>query len=497
FSRAASPEEFAGIWLALQCRNIPGALSAVLVLGEPGSGPFAPAAHWPEAGAVGAELTKATEEAISRRQPVLTDGALGRQVALPILVDGLLCGVCALSIETGGANPNDAVRQLRWGSGWIEVLYRRDQGREAERLQERTGFALEMLANVLEHKRFKAAATALVTELAIRLDCDQVSFGTRRRKRSRVAAVSHAADFGNRASLIRDIGAAMDEAIDQEAVVVYPAHDAWDYRVALAHKDLSHVHKVDSVLTVPVQHDGKIIGALTFERSGTPFDEGTIEACDAVATIVGPVLEERRRNDRSLIAKTFEVVGRHLVMLLGPAYFGRKLATLGLLLAIAFFANAKGPFELASPAVLEGSIQRTVVAPFNGYLASQSVRAGEIVQEGQLLAKLDDQDLVLERLRLTTARAQRQSEYDRALAERDPGQSQIIASQISQADSQIALIDEQLTRTRITAPFSGVVVWGDLSQSVGTTLERGETLFQIAPLDAFRVILEVDEGDIA
>ncbi|MEO0830163.1 MAG: GAF domain-containing protein, partial [Pseudomonadota bacterium] len=332
FSRAASPEEFAGIWLALQCRNIPGALSAVLVLGEPGSGPFAPAAHWPEAGAVGAELTKATEEAISRRQPVLTDGALGRQVALPILVDGLLCGVCALSIETGGANPNDAVRQLRWGSGWIEVLYRRDQGREAERLQERTGFALEMLANVLEHKRFKAAATALVTELAIRLDCDQVSFGTRRRKRSRVAAVSHAADFGNRASLIRDIGAAMDEAIDQEAVVVYPAHDAWDYRVALAHEDLSHVHKVDSVLTVPVQHDGKIIGALTFERSGTPFDEGTIEACDAVATIVGPVLEERRRNDRSLIAKTFEVVGRHLVMLLGPAYFGRKVATLGLLL---------------------------------------------------------------------------------------------------------------------------------------------------------------------
>ena len=35
-----------------------------------------------------------------------------------------------------------------------------------------------------------------------------------------------------------------------------------------------------------------------------------------------------------------------------------------------------------------------------------------------LLARLDDQDLRLERLRLVTQRAQRQTEYDRALAAR-------------------------------------------------------------------------------
>ncbi len=497
FSSASSPEEFARFWLALQCRNITGTNAAVLVLGEPGTGPFAPAAFWPDQAAVGTVLTKATEEALARRLPVLTNEGNTREVALPFLVDGVLCGVCAISIDAAGMNPNDAVRQLRWGSGWIEVLFRRDQGQDAERLQHRTGFALEMLANVLEHKRFRAACTALVTELSMRLDCDPVSVGFRRRKRTKVVAVSHASGFGNRASLIRDIGYAMDEAIDQEAVVLYPARDDWDYRVTLAHEDLAHIHKVEHVLTVPIQHDGKIIGALTFERAGEPFDEQTVELCDAVATIVGPVLEERRRNDRPLIVKTFEVIGRQLVRLLGPSYFGRKLATLALLGVIAFFATAKGSFELTAPAVLEGSIQRTVVAPFNGYLASQSIRAGELVEEGQLLAKLDDQDLVLERLRLSTARAQRLTEYDQALAERDPGRARIIASQIAQADSQIALLDEQLARTRIIAPFSGLVVTGDLSQSVGTTIERGQELFRIAPLDAFRVILEIDEGDIA
>jgi len=41
------------------------------------------------------------------------------------------------------------------------------------------------------------------------------------------------------------------------------------------------------------------------------------------------------------------------------------------------------------------------------------------------------------------------------------------------------------------------VVSGDLSQLLGTPVEQGKVLFQIAPLDAYRVILEVDERDIA
>ena len=35
------------------------------------------------------------------------------------------------------------------------------------------------------------------------------------------------------------------------------------------------------------------------------------------------------------------------------------------------------------------------------------------------------------------------------------------------------------------------------SQLLGTPVEQGKLLFQVAPLDAYRVILEVDERDIA
>jgi multidrug efflux pump subunit AcrA (membrane-fusion protein) len=71
-----------------------------------------------------------------------------------------------------------------------------------------------------------------------------------------------------------------------------------------------------------------------------------------------------------------------------------------------------------------------------------------------------------------------------------------LSAQVDQADAQIRLLEDQLARTRIVAPFTGVVVTGDLSQSLSAPVERGEVLFEIAPLDSYRVILRVDERDI-
>ena len=44
--------------------------------------------------------------------------------------------------------------------------------------------------------------------------------------------------------------------------------------------------------------------------------------------------------------------------------------------------------------------------------------------------------------------------------------------------------------------MNGVIISGDLSQSLGTPVSRGDTLFEIAPLDSYRVMLKVDERDV-
>lgn len=67
----------------------------------------------------------------------------------------------------------------------------------------------------------------------------------------------------------------------------------------------------------------------------------------------------------------------------------------------------------------------------------------------------------------------------------------------TQAAAELALVDERLTRTRLVAPLGGLVVSGDFSQMLGSPVEQGRVLFEIAPLDALRVVLHVHEADFA
>lgn len=73
----------------------------------------------------------------------------------------------------------------------------------------------------------------------------------------------------------------------------------------------------------------------------------------------------------------------------------------------------------------------------------------------------------------------------------------VAAAQEQQALAQLGLVDERLERANLRAPFEGVVVTGDLSQLLGSPVEQGKVLFEVAPLDAYRVVLHVDERDVA
>jgi multidrug efflux pump subunit AcrA (membrane-fusion protein) len=173
-----------------------------------------------------------------------------------------------------------------------------------------------------------------------------------------------------------------------------------------------------------------------------------------------------------------------------------KLGTLGVLAGVLFAVFATGDFRVTADTVVEPARRQAIVAGFDGYVRTAPFRAGDIVTEGDVLATLDDRDLQLERTRWQSQADQGQRQYQAALGTTNAAEVQIFTAQIEQARAQVALLDEQIARTRIAAPFDGVVVTGDLSQSLGSPVGRGEVLFELAPLDDYRVILQVDERDV-
>ena len=184
-------------------------------------------------------------------------------------------------------------------------------------------------------------------------------------------------------------------------------------------------------------------------------------------------------------------------MLLGPAHPGAKLIALVIAAVVLFFSLSSGQHRVAAKTFIEGAVQRAAVAPFDGYVAESRVRAGDTVKQGQVLCRLDDRDLKLEQTKWMAERDQADRKYRQALAAQDRASAAVTAAQIEQAQAQLLLVEEKLFRATLLAPFDGVVVSGDLSQLLGTPVELGKVLFEIAPLDAYRVILNVDERDIA
>jgi multidrug resistance efflux pump len=155
------------------------------------------------------------------------------------------------------------------------------------------------------------------------------------------------------------------------------------------------------------------------------------------------------------------------------------------------------PNDVTAPVRLEGAVQRALTAPDDGYLQQVNARPGDAVKQGEVLAELAQQDLQLERKRLEGELAQHESAYGSALALAD--RAALVSSQarMEQARSKLEAVSRQIERARITAPFDGVLISGDLVQSLGAPVQRGSPLLVVSPSDRYRIIVEIDERDIA
>jgi len=499
---ASDAEQFSATWLEIQCSIIDGTRRAVVVLGQKERGPFAPVALWPRGMSGSRSLAAAIEQSIAERKSLVRQGKSSTAdespafdlVAVPVVVNESIYGCVAFEIASDPARDMDAVvSKLEWGTTWLESFIRRHRTPPSDRLIT----VLETVATGVHHRRFQESVTAVATELAGRLGCERVCIGFLRGKHSEVRGVSHSASFGKKTNLIRSIEAAMDEAIDQQAIVVYPAPEDGPLQVTRAHAELHENHGRAEVCTVPFSDGDRLLGAIVLEMpTGSPLDAKTRRLCEHAASLLGPVLDVKRREDRWLIQKASDSAKAEIQRLLGPRNVGLKLTYGTAVALLLLFAFVNGNFRVTADARLEGTVQRVIAAPMAGYLARAEVRAGDTVNEGQVMASLDDRDLRLERLKWMSQRSQREREQSEALANRDRAQAGILAAQIEQADAEVALLDEQLARVAVAAPFDGIVVSGDLSQALGAPVERGDVLFEVAPLDSYRVILEVDERDI-
>ncbi len=500
-SQAADTRAFCSSWLAILCLQVPRVRGALVLLSEQDNS-YVPAALWPDASRNLMHLGPAAQAALTQRRGVVQSGgegtaSLATHVAYPLEVDGKLQGAVVLDLTTRPeAEVQLALRLLHWGSAWLIDHFRQQLVLRERQMVARLSLATDTLATALQEERLGAACLAVVNDLAARLDCQRAALGFEHAGSIRVQAISHTATFDARTDFVRLLAEAMDEVWDLDLSVVHPPLSA-DGVPGLAHAALSASRQDHAVLSVPLRNDGVMVGVLTLERKRElPFQAGDLELCEALGTLLGSVLDLKREQERSWWERGLQA-GRHAAAsLFGPGHPGLKLVTALGLAALLFLSLVTGTYRVAAKTVVEGEVQRALTAPFAGFVAESKARAGDRVTTGQVLARLDDRDLQLERLRWSAEVEQALRRYRLAAAGSDRAAMAVTSAQADQARAQLALSEERLARSVLVAPFDGVVVQGDLSQQLGSPVEQGKLLFEVAPLDAYRVVMQVDERDI-
>ncbi len=498
-AQASTAEQLCRSWLEVLCRSLVNAEAGLLLLAQP-DGAFAPVAAHP----LDRDLTHLREiatEALRARDSALHRDDLGHvQMAYPLMSGDTLQGAVVLELgRASDAAVEQALKLINWGAGWlVGLLHQRDLAEQQQRVRQ-GGFLLDSLLGLLAEHSPREAALALVNRLGREFASPQVHLALAHGKTLKLLALSHAAWFDEKAAVLRLSLQAMHESMDQRRRIVWPATDAAASgnvsTVTVAHRLYADEAGAGTLISLPLLHDGRVAGVLMLERP-TPFAPAEIDYLDSLALGLAPALALQREAHQGAAARALRTAHRSLAVVLGPRYPAIKLALGVAAVALVLLAVIPAPFRISSQALVEGSVQRAAVAPFEGYLREAPARAGDVVKTGQVLATLDDRDLKLEKVRWESELEVSQRKEREAMAAGNAVDQRLAAAQANQARAQLDLATSKLERVQIVAPFDGTVVKGDLSQQLGSPVEQGKVLFELAPLDAWRVILKVDERDI-
>jgi multidrug resistance efflux pump len=429
-------------------------------------------------------------------------------VAPAIARGGQALAGLAVVARGSGAQLEGLKLRLELMRGSLEALELAGALRGRERDIDRFAVVVDSAGVLGEHEGFHACAFALCNDLASRFGCERVSVGFLRGNSVRCAAMSHTEKLGKQTPLVHDLELAMEECADQDCEVGVPEamleHAGVVHRAATAfvqrHAGGGGANGGGVMLSVPLRVRGRVRGVLTLERglAAGVFSPAQIESLRLIADLASPRLVLLHDTDRYFGAGLVTDTRRVLAKLLGPTHTWLKVGALAGLAAIVTLFVVPGTYRVDGQFQTQAIVRRAVPAPFDGFLRSALVQVNDKVEVGKtVLGELDDSELRLERIAEEAKRAGAEKRAAKARQDRNEGEAQVADAEVRESQARIDLLADRIGQARLVAPVDGVVVVGDLAKVIGTPVQTGDVLFEVAQLESLRAEIDVPEDQIA
>ncbi len=371
-------------------------------------------------------------------------------------------------------------------------------GRNLEQTRQDAGrFAvtLDLLVLLNAQTRFAAAAMTLCNEVAARFSSERVTLGWLKHHAVRAQAISHTEHFGEKMSVVAALEAAMDECVDQDEEICWPA-PAESRAICSAHEELAREEACDHVLSLPLRLGGEVIGAVLLERSSAPFSLRETQTLRLLCDQVARRFYDLHRHDRWLGARAATALREQAAKWIGHEHTWTKLGVIAFAVTLLILIFGRAEYRIESPFELKADVVSQVPAPFDGFIEEVHFRVGEHVQAGQRLVTLDTRELILQEAAASAERQQHLGEAQKAEAENDAAAMQIANAMAEAAKARLDIARHHLTQAKLAAPFDGVVVEGDLRERLAAPVKQGDVLVKIVRLDALYAELALPERHV-
>ncbi|PID59324.1 MAG: hypothetical protein CSB44_13040 [Gammaproteobacteria bacterium] len=377
-----------------------------------------------------------------------------------------------------------------------EAIRLRTRALRLEMLGQRQAAVLSVVAGVLDAGSIDSVLLGLANNLQARFRCTRVLVATEHRGTLRVRALSQHDRVDPGSSELRLACRVMQAAIDADRVLQHMGDEPVEDLPVPVEEWLMQ-RETRQICVVPMVAAEKTIGALLLETEGRPrWSPATVELVQQIAVAVAPVIALRERAEQGLVAHAQARLHERLGDLVAPRFLVAKLAVAMTVVMLLVAALLPVTHRVTAEARLVASERRLLAAPRAGQIEQVQVVLGERVSAGQPLLALEATELAMEIEGMRNQQAALRGEMRAAMAEADRSELALLMAKQSQLDAEITLLEKRLERSVLRAPIDGIVVNGELEQALGATVERGDTLVEIAPDETYAVHLLVDERDV-
>ena len=338
-------------------------------------------------------------------------------------------------------------------------------------------------------------AFSLANGVKSRLQIDHVAIGTVSKDHVNLLSMSGFDELQPRNPGVRLVQQAMEECMDARSVVFFQKSKMLEGSGAnLLHKVWHRETGNSSVASIPLFKGDRCVAIVSLRnRASRPIDKEDLRKVEHAVEPFLPGLRLLEKANRGIVRTIADRFGD-----IGASTFAKDRPTRALVAAVvvglmSWLLVATAPFRFTVPCEVVPQQVLHFSSPMSGSILSSNVKQGDSVEKGQILVEFDTRELLAEQKKLTAELAIANTKLNSALAADDDAAAIQADSEIKIANAKLSLVDSNIEKAVIRAPFNAVVLSGDTRSRVGQVVPVGDPLIALGRPDPLRVRLRLPE----